>query len=181
MDKNDIVMKEALRRDRILQGRGFGRVTVRTLAQRAATAPATKTGYFYRMATVAELDEKKELLAVRMLERCQRKLKIPKLQLAWYRLCGAGERGSAYLGPSPITAFVILSAVPKIWIRADLSIADAQLAAAHEAHHIWMESQPPSRYASLGQADRENCATAFALIMWQEARDEERKREERRG
>lgn len=181
MDKNDPVLKEALRRDAILNGRGPGRVVARTLAQRAADAPAARTGYFYRVATTAELDEKKELLAVRMLERCQRKLKIPKLVLAWYRLCSSGERGAAYLGPKPTTAFVELSAVPRIWIRADLSIAEVQIAAAHEAHHVWLEGQPPSRYASLNAEDRENCANAFAFIQWQEARDEDRKQEARLG
>jgi 3-methyl-2-oxobutanoate hydroxymethyltransferase len=119
-----------------------------------------------------------ESVPVEIAEAITRKLKIPTLLLTWYSFCSSRDPGARSLGTRRTKAFVELGAESKIWLRADLSLMDLQLAAAHECHHVWMESQPVGKFASLGAEDRENCADAFAWMMWKELRDRDRERPE---
>lgn len=170
MNKSDPVLQEALRRDAIwANARARGGRVVKTLGSNAGE-PSTERRYFCREIAENYVSGDKVRLAIATLDLCQKKLKIKTLYLAWYRLC-ARDPGAKSLGPRPTKAFVELGAEPKIWLRADLSLMDLQLAAAHECHHIWMESQPKGRYASLDSEARENCADAFAWMMWKELRD----------
>ena len=166
---NKWVQEEALRRD-AARSRGPG-LRVKKLEIDHAGPAAAGSSYFCREIAENYVAGDKVRAAIAMLKLAQRKLKIPTLYLTWYTFCSSGDSGARSLGPRPTKAFVELAAVPKIWLRADLSLMDLQLAAAHEAHHIWMESQPSGKFASLDAADRENCADAFAWMMWSDLRD----------
>lgn len=163
------VLEEALRRDAVWS-RSRGVRTVRK-SEGATGEPSTERHYFCREIAEGYVAGDKVRATIAMLDLCQRKLKIPTLYVTWYAFCSSGDSGARSLGVRPTKAFVELAAVPKIWLRADLSLMDLQLAAAHEAHHIWMESQPTGKFASLDTADRENCADAFAWMMWSDLRD----------
>jgi len=165
----DWVLEEALRRDRA-RSLALG-ARVKKLESSPAGPAAAGSSYFYRELAESDVAGDKVRLAIATLEFCQRKLKIRTLYIGWYRLCDSRDPGAKYLGPKPAKAFVLLGAEAKICLRADLSLMDLQLAAAHECHHVWMESQPKDRYATLAAADRENCAYAFAWMMWKELRD----------
>jgi hypothetical protein len=170
MNKSDWVVEEALRRD-AARSRGLG-LRLKKLESSHAGPAATGSNYFCREIAENYVAGDKVRAAIAMLELCQRKLKIPTLYLTWYTFCSPRDPGARSLGPRPTKAFVELGAVPKIYLRADLSLMDLQLAAAHECHHIWIEAQPKDRYASLHAGDRENCADAFSWIMWDDLRVE---------
>ncbi|GEM_PF-2899662 len=127
--------------------------------------------YYYKWLEESDVAGDKVRAVLSMLEFCQRKLKIETLLLAWYRLCDPRDRGAMILGPRATKAFVELQANSKVCLCADLSPFDLQLAAGHECHHIWLEAQPPERFAILDAEARERSATAFAWMMWQELRE----------
>lgn len=128
--------------------------------------------YYYELVDEQAIDRSAIAAANEMLYHCMRKLKIQHLDLAWFRVAGAGTPGAKILGPRRNKAFVLIGGGrdPVVHLRTDLSKFDLQFDAAHECHHHWMESQPKGRYATLDAADRENCADAFAFLMWDELR-----------
>lgn len=138
--------------------------------RRSGPAPLGEV-YFYKWVEESEVFGDRVRAALSMIDLCQRKLKIPAVNLAWYQLCDPRDLGAMVLGPRPTKAFVELAAESKICLRADMTPVDTQLAAAHELHHHWLENQPADRFASLDADDRENSANAFAFMMWQELRD----------
>ncbi|MGA2533823.1 MAG: hypothetical protein ABSG19_12410 [Candidatus Aminicenantales bacterium] len=168
---NKAVLDEALARDAVWSRRRG--LTVKKLEGGPAASAAGKK-FFYREISESGVGGDKVRAAIRMADDCQRRLKIPTIFLGWFYFCDRSDPGAKFMGTNPTKAFVEIGGTPKILLRADLSPADLQLAAAHECHHIWMESQPKDRYASLDAADRENSANAFAFMMWKEVRDADR-------
>jgi len=166
---NKWVIEEALRRD-AARSRHSGPV-VKRLDCPGAGEPSTERRYFCREIAEGYVAGDKVRAAIAMLELCQRKLKILTLCLTWYSFCSSRDLGARPLGSRPTKAFVELGAQSKIWLRADLSPMDLQLAAGHEAWHAWFHVQPKGRYASLDAGDQENVADAFAWMMWKELRD----------
>jgi len=169
---NKIVLEEALRRD-ATRTRGLG-LRVKTLGSSPAGPSTQESGYYYRFLAESDVAGDKVRAAISILELCQRKLKIKTIHLGWFGPCDSRGPGVTFLGQKRMRGFVELGAEPTIWLRADLGPMDLQLAAAHEAHHIWIEAQPKDRYASLDAGDRENCADAFSWIMWKDLRDRSR-------
>lgn len=129
--------------------------------------------YYYKLIDEGTLDKAKIAAANQMLYYCMEKLKIQSLDLAWFEICAAGTPGAKILGPRRLKGFVIIRGGqdPLVHLRANLSKFDIQFAAAHECHHQFLEAAPAGRFASLNTEDRENCADAFAWIMWNDLRD----------
>ncbi len=147
---------------------GMGLVT-RALKDDRPGQDLGKPVYYYKNLEERELMGDRVRAAVEMLEHAMRRMKIPKVDLAWFKVCHPREPGARVLGPLT-KAWVEFTRPPTIHIRADMSPAEVQLSAGHECHHVWLQSQPPSKFASLGADDREAAADACAFIMYDELR-----------
>jgi len=103
--------------------------------------------------------------AVDALRYCARQLRLRDvIELVWFRLADPGEPGAKILGPRPTKAFVLLGGEPRVYLRADLSIAEIEFAAAHEAHHLYFRAQGWEGNSEK-EVLRENAADAFAFLM----------------
>ncbi|MCJ7611939.1 MAG: hypothetical protein MUP19_06725, partial [Candidatus Aminicenantes bacterium] len=136
--------------------------------------------YYYELVDERQVDRAKVAAVNETLSLCMRKLKIQSIDLAWFRVVDAGTPGAKILGPRRNKAFVLIGGDrdPMVHLRTDLSKFDLQLAAAHECHHLFLENAPKDRYASLDAEDRENCADAFAFLMWDDLRSRRQDRPE---
>jgi phage gp16-like protein len=78
---------------------------------------------------------------------------------------GQPDKAVAILGAPPFDETMLEKAIPHLgvlWIRADLSPAEVEAVVAHEARHVWQESQVDG-VAMQTNEDREADAIRYSL------------------
>ena len=152
---------------------------VRTLAPEALDAGPGEDGkaVYCRLVDESKVDPAKVRAAEEALFFSMKKLRLKFLHLGWYALADPKAPGARVLGPRPVKAFVMTGDEPTIYLRSDQTPAEIQFAAAHEAHHIWLE-----RHSGYSEARKrelfEDAANAFAWIALKDLKDGKGKAEE---
>jgi hypothetical protein len=128
--------------------------------------------FYYKPVDEAAVPEKILTAAYRVLDYCQRKLRLADLEIRW--LC-KGQKNDDRVATFNYPIYGTIEG-HKIKVREDLPVSEIMKSIAHEAHHIWFAENLAGKYPyDKEEAMWESAANAFAEIVTLELLERDRR------